>query len=70
MAQRKKYVSWSWSFTSNKVYLTSSSIQGEKKKQKKTQHPKNQRMAWVGRDLKDHEDPTPPATGRATNLHI
>jgi len=27
------------------------------------------RMAWVGRDLKDHEAPTLP-TGRATNLHI
>jgi len=26
-------------------------------------------MAWVGRDLKDREAPT-PATGRATNLHI
>ena len=26
--------------------------------------------AWVGRDLKDHEAPTPAATGRATNLHI
>jgi len=27
-------------------------------------------MAWVGRDLKDHEAPTPPTTGRATNLPI
>ena len=30
----------------------------------------NHRMAWVGRDLKDHESPTAPATGRATNLPI
>jgi len=31
----------------------------------------NNRMAWVGRNLKDHESPTlPPATGRASNLHI
>jgi len=29
----------------------------------------NHRMAWVGRDLKDHESPT-PLTGRATNLPI
>jgi len=29
----------------------------------------NQRMAWVGRDLKDHESPT-PLPGRATNLPI
>ena len=27
------------------------------------------RMAWVGRDLKDHESPT-PLPGRATNLPI
>ena len=28
------------------------------------------RMAQVGKDLKDHEYPTPPpTTGRATNLH-
>ena len=27
------------------------------------------RMAWLGRDLKDLEAPT-PATGRAANLHI
>ena len=27
------------------------------------------RMAWVGRDLKDHESPT-PVPGRATNLPI
>jgi len=25
---------------------------------------------WVGKDPKDHESPTPPTTGRATNLHI
>jgi len=29
----------------------------------------NHRMAWVGRDLKDHESPT-PLQGRATNLPI
>ena len=29
----------------------------------------NHRMAWVGRDLKDHESPT-PLPGRATNLPI
>jgi len=29
----------------------------------------NHRMAWVGRDLKDHESPTPPP-GRATTLPI
>jgi len=29
----------------------------------------NHRMAWVGRDLKDHESPT-PLLGRATNLPI
>jgi len=29
----------------------------------------NHRMAWVGRDLKDHESPT-PLPGRATNLLI
>ena len=29
----------------------------------------NHRMAWVGRDLKDHEPPT-PLPGRATNLPI
>jgi len=32
--------------------------------------PFNHRMAQVGRDFKDHEAPTPPAAGRATNLHI
>ena len=26
-------------------------------------------MAWVGRDLKDHEGSNLPAAGRATNLH-
>ena len=32
----------------------------------------NHRIARVGRDLKDHESPTPlpPATGRATSFHI
>ena len=29
----------------------------------------NHRMAWVGRNLKDHESPT-PLLGRATNLPI
>jgi len=29
----------------------------------------NHRMAWVGRDLKDYESPT-PLPGRATNLPI
>ena len=29
----------------------------------------NHRMAWVGRDLKDHESPA-PLPGRATNLPI
>jgi len=29
----------------------------------------NHRMAWVGRDLKDHEFPT-PLPGRATNPAI
>jgi len=29
----------------------------------------NHRMAWVGRDLKDHESPT-PLPGRDTNLPI
>ena len=29
----------------------------------------NHRMAWVGRDLKDHESPT-PLPGRATSLPI
>ena len=29
----------------------------------------NHRMAWVERDLKDHESPT-PLLGRATNLPI
>ena len=27
-------------------------------------------MAWAGKDPKDHQVPTPPATGRATNLQI
>ena len=30
----------------------------------------NHRVAWVGRDLKDHQAPASPATGRAANLHI
>ena len=30
---------------------------------------KNHRMAWVGRDLQDHESPT-PLPGRATDLPI
>ena len=29
----------------------------------------NHRMAWVGRDSKDHEPPT-PLPGRATNLPL
>jgi len=29
----------------------------------------NYRMAWVGRDIKEHESPT-PLPGRATNLPI
>jgi len=29
----------------------------------------NHRMAWVGRDLRDHESPT-PLPGRATNHPI
>lgn len=32
-----------------------------------TQH---HRMARVGRNIKDHESPTPPAKGRVTNLPI
>ena len=30
----------------------------------------NPRMAWVGRYLKDHQVPTPAATGRVANLQI
>jgi len=30
----------------------------------------NHRMAWVGRDLKDHETPNPHAVCRAANLHV
>ena len=30
----------------------------------------NNRMTPVGKDLKDHEASTPPATGRATNFHV
>ena len=33
-------------------------------------HSQYHRLARVGRDLKDCKSPTPPATGRATNLHI
>jgi len=33
------------------------------------ENSQNHGMAWVGRDLKDHESPT-PLPGRATNLPI
>jgi len=34
------------------------------------QESENHRVAWVERDLKDHQAPASPATGRAANLHI
>jgi len=34
-----------------------------------SEYSQNHRMAWVGRDLKDHEYPT-PLPSRATNLPI
>jgi len=33
------------------------------------QIPQNHRMAWVGRDFRDHESPI-PLPGRATNLPV
>ena len=38
-------------------------------KESRITESQNHRMAWVGRDLKDHESPT-PLLGRATNLPI